>query len=79
MLKGTLTGDFRLLVFFHQATPGRALIYGLKPFKYSFEFTVKIDKVGCTMHSCVNNSAEHVTSVSREVFWEVPKNRAVWL
>jgi hypothetical protein len=29
--------------FFHQTIPPRALIHGLKPFEYGFEFAEKID------------------------------------
>jgi hypothetical protein len=31
--KGTVSRDFRLLFFFHQTIPPRALIHGLKPFR----------------------------------------------
>jgi hypothetical protein len=33
LLKGAVARDFRPSVFFHQSTPPRALIQGLKPLK----------------------------------------------
>jgi hypothetical protein len=32
-VQGTLSRDFRPLVFFHQSTPPRAVTHGLKPFR----------------------------------------------
>jgi hypothetical protein len=32
-VKGTVSRDFRPSAFFHQSTPPRALIHGLKPFR----------------------------------------------
>jgi hypothetical protein len=33
LLKGTVSRDFRPLVFFHQSTPSRALSHRLNPFR----------------------------------------------
>jgi hypothetical protein len=54
VFKGTLTRDFRPLVFFHQTTSPGPLIQGSKPFliNSSFEFAKIFDPVGCTAVCC---------------------------
>jgi hypothetical protein len=50
--KGTLTRDFRPLVFFHQTTPPRPLIHGLKPF--SIWISIRRENRLCNRRSLVN-------------------------
>jgi hypothetical protein len=58
-VKGTLSRDFRLLVFFHQSTPPRALTHGPNRFAYGFVFAEIIaSKVAKISFSGVNDTAE---------------------
>jgi hypothetical protein len=45
LFKGTVARDFRPSFFFHQSTPPRALIHGLKPLCIWPNFRLKIENI----------------------------------
>jgi hypothetical protein len=61
-LKGTVSRDFRPLVFFHQTIPSGPLIHGLKPFRIRLRIREVIRQSRCL--SGVNDTAKASLGVS---------------
>jgi hypothetical protein len=67
IVKGTLTRDFRPLLIFHQTTPPRPLIHGLKPFWIWFRIC-GVNRQSW-LHSSVMDTAVTCTAESLTPLW----------